>query len=170
MKDVSKLGSYTWISICENLILITTIVLAVAFFIMGITFSVVFDIAWMFLPVFIGGALICLANYFFGMLLLSVFHNIYRIKMNTEKQSSQESGNMFKNMNKIITPKPSAPPTVTQNKGLQSVNNNTPQATQAQSTEVKKTSYTERSVICPSCLAKNSSTATVCKECGCPLK
>ncbi|GEM_PF-3839504 len=169
MKDVSKLGSYTWISICEKLILITTIVLAVAFFIMGITFSVVFDIAWMFLPVFIGGALICLANYFFGMLLLSVFHNIYRIKMNTEKQSSQESGNMFKNMNKIITPKPSTPPTVTQNKDLQSVNNNAHQSTQTQSTE-EINSYAERVSICPSCFAKNSSTATVCKECGCPLK
>jgi len=90
MKDNSSLGSYKWISICKILIIIVTIILAVASFAAGIFLSINYRIAWLFAPTFIGGILASLLNYFFGMLFLSLLHNVHMIKSNIEKDDIEE--------------------------------------------------------------------------------
>lgn len=90
MKDNSNLGSYKWISICKILIILVTIILAVASFVAGTILSIKYRIAWLFAPTFIGGMLVSLLNYFFGMLFLSLLHNVYMIKSNIEKDDVEE--------------------------------------------------------------------------------
>lgn len=163
MTDLSTLGSYKWISICEKLIIVTTIILAIVFFVAGIVLSIVlYDVHWMFVPVFIGGTLICLANYFFGMLLLSLFHNIYTIKRNMEKCEKQRmtnSPNMSTNRNYNVQEAGKKP---NKNKKNQSKLPPIPKPTNTYPSSYGQT--------CPSCNTINSLTATHCKECGCPLK
>lgn len=145
MKDKMDLGSYFFIDICSKLTVILTIIAAIGIFIYGIVASIIFA-WWYFIVVYLCGGFALVCFYFFNMLLISLCHNVYIIRMNLEKV-----GGFALHKRTTITKQ-----TITQS--TKSPNS------------IGKIDSNISTIECPSCLAQNSQTATHCKECGCPLK